>query len=293
MKLSKLLPCMSFLFPVGLYADVIMKSPLGTELIFSGEKTGPNYDRDAWGKLLFKNSNEVINLTIEGRYFVEKGSKNFSPSGRYIVVDSVAGGYVDMFNGRGEQYVDKAYCSVIDMRTGCIISDWDGEACGYDWKKDNDELASSDASDAKTFDFLAFRPNINNLSQTLSSLKMKEVEGYLRCDYVTKDNVNTYQRLMKENKAAKTLVEPNLMKFLKSSTQNASIIKKSFLYSAPEESSKTKAYLIQGDSIKVIQFSNDKEWVNTGYISSKDVPLVGWVKSDGIKMYIGRENVSR
>ncbi|WP_031520944.1 hypothetical protein [Siccibacter colletis] len=272
------------IFSTGVHADVIMKSPLGTELRFSDKKTGPNYDRDAWEQLVFKNNKGVINLSIEGRYFVENGSKDFSPSGRYIVVDSVAGGYVDMFDGRGEQYVDKAYCSVVDMQTGCIISDWDGEACGYDWKKDSDELASSDEQDTETFDFLSFKPNINSLTKKLSSLNVEEVDGYLRCDYVSKDNINTYQKLIKENKSAKKVVEPYLIEFIDGSTQNASVIKKTFLYSLPDESSKTKAYLIEGDKIKVIQFSKNDQWINVGYVTSKGAPLIAWIKSDAIEM---------
>lgn len=287
MYLSKTLKFISYItaiFSTGVHADVIMKSPLGTELRFSDKKTGPNYDRDAWEQLVFKNNKGVINLSIEGRYFVENGSKDFSPSGRYIVVDSVAGGYVDMFDGRGEQYVDKAYCSVVDMQTGCIISDWDGEACGYDWKKDSDELASSDEQDTETFDFLSFKPNINSLTKKSSSLNVEEVDGYLRCDYVSKDNINTYQKLIKENKSAKKVVEPYLIEFIDGSTQNASVIKKTFLYSLPDESSKTKAYLIEGDKIKVIQFSKNNQWINVGYVTSKGAPLIAWIKSDAIEM---------
>lgn len=272
-----------YLFISAALADVRLVSPSGSALIFSDKKTEKNYDRNAWGQLFYEVKGKRVNLSIEGRYFVEDGSSRLSPSGRYFVVNSVAGGYVDMFDGRGEQYVDKAYCSVIDMRTGCIISDWDGEACGYDWKKDSDELASSDEPNAEKFDFLTFRPDINKPYKQLSSLTLKEVNGYLRCDPISKDNISTWQRLAKENKVSQKNVDSVIVDFIKSLRHSATISMTTYLHSLPDNASVTRSYLIPGDNVKVIQTSKDQQWLLIGYITTKSRPLAAWIKRESLQ----------
>lgn len=114
-----------FLFPTSTFANVVIKSPNGNALEFSQAKHGRHYDPDSWGKLIFRNNGVMLDLTRSDRYYTEDGSTETSPSGNYVVVNSVSGGEIDSGDG-SKQYVDKAYCSVIDMRNGCIVSDWDG-----------------------------------------------------------------------------------------------------------------------------------------------------------------------
>ncbi|MFZ4833742.1 hypothetical protein [Rouxiella sp. Mn2063] len=282
MKLKFLLKIIAFLsvaISSVAFSDVIITSPIGTELIFSDKKTGENYDPYAWKKLSFKDGRDPIDLSIKGRYFTEDGSSRVSPSGEYLVVTSISGGYLDSVDGKRE-YIDKAHCSVVDMKNGCFVSDWDGEVCGYNWKKNEDVLASSNSPGAETFDFLSLRPTINSIKDNLPLLNETTVRNYLRCDMPDKKNINVYQELIKVNKVSKELVSECIIKYLGGISSEKTIIKKTYLFSASDNNSRTKAYLVSGDKVKVIQSSPDNRWVNIGYINAKGTPLVAWVKAD-------------
>ena len=93
------------------------------------------------GKILFSNKNYSANLSRDDRFYIEDGSSKVSPSGKYLIVNSVSGGTIEFGDGTSK-YTEMAYCSVVDMSNGCIVSDWDGEACGYTWTEGKDVLAS-------------------------------------------------------------------------------------------------------------------------------------------------------
>ncbi|MEA9393667.1 hypothetical protein SJI19_24665, partial [Acerihabitans sp. TG2] len=168
-------------------SDVIIRSPFGTKLIFSEKKSGKNYDADAWGKLSFKGHGETIDMGIDGRYFTEDGSSKLSPSGKYLVIVSIFGAYLHSADGT-KKYTDRAYCSVVNMKTGCYMSDWTGGACGYHWRENEDILENSRGSD--TFDFLSFRPRIKHARDNLSSLDNATLKECLRCDAPDQTNIN-------------------------------------------------------------------------------------------------------
>ncbi|WP_342058210.1 XAC2610-related protein [Aeromonas sp. OTU364] len=52
------------------------------------------------------------------------------------------------------------------------------------------------------------------------------------------------------------------------------ISKKVFLYSSPEETSKTKAYLIHNDKVEILQQKDD--WIKIRFVSRKG-PLIRWI----------------
>ncbi|MDH2066244.1 hypothetical protein [Pantoea sp. GD03673] len=261
------------------FSDVTILSPLGTSVTFSDKKTGENYDSYSWGVLTFKGKKGDVDLGIKDRYFTEDGSSKVSPSGRYLVVNSVSGGYLQ--NEAGEkEYVDKAFCSVVDMKNGCYVSDWDGEACGYEWNENEDVLENSQGTDK--FDFLSFRPKIDDVKDSLSSLSELTVRRYMRCDSPGINNINIYSRLSQVNKASKLIVNEGVLEYLKGVTEEKMIIQKSFLYSSPNDGGKTASYLVAGDKVKILQFSKDRQWINVGYINVKGTPLVAWILAEFI-----------
>jgi len=269
---------LSILYALDVSADVEISSPLGTKLIFSDKKIGEKFDQSAWNKLFFSNNQHTIELSMEGRYFTEDSSfAKLSPSGKYIVITSVDYGYVEDADGE-KTFRDKAYCNVIDMRDGCIVSEWDGLACSYDWKKDKDILSSSDEEGAETFDFLLQRAEIRKAVNNMKSLDDNHIKDYLRCDMPKKDNINIYQKLIKENKKAKPLVIPAIKSYLSSIKEVKALEKKSFLYASPDNNSKLKSYLIAGDKVKIINKSEDNQWLNVAYIKANGDPLIAWIK---------------
>ena len=265
------------LYALEVCADVEINSPFGTKLIFSDKKSGEKFDQDAWGKLTYSDNKHRYDLSIENRYFTEDGSSELSPSGKYIVVNSVEYGYVEDYDGE-KTFRDKAYCNVIDMRDGCIVSEWDGWACSYNWKKDKDILSSSDEEGAETFDFLSQRPKIKRAINRMALFEVERIQRYLLCDAPGTDNINIYQKLAKESKKAKPLVIPAIKSYLSSIKEVKALEKKSFLYASPDNNSKLKSYLIAGDKVKIINKSEDNQWLNVAYIKANGDPLIAWIK---------------
>ncbi|TGB80760.1 hypothetical protein FEK47_23480 [Escherichia sp. E3659] len=261
------------------YADIEIKSPEGGRLIFSQEKKGEHYDNNSWGKIVFSRNAYSADLSRSDRYYIENGSSKPSPSGKYLIVTSVSGGYVEFGDGE-KKYTDKAYCSVVDMTNGCIVSDWDGEACGYSWVGNKDVLASSGDVNADKFDFQSMRPMINKTIDDFSGIDEREVANMLRCDSPSKENINAYQRMAKENKKMKRVVLEYISGYLSGITEKSTVKTKSNLFSLPNDNSKTSAYLVPGDKVRIIQISPDNEWVNIGYINKKGSPLISWVKAE-------------
>lgn len=258
------------------YADLKIYASNGNSVVFSQEKTGDHIDANSWSKLLFSHGDATVDISQKDRYYSENGTSKFSPSGNYLVVNSVAGNYVDTENGR--EYSDRAYCSVIDMRDGCIVSDWDGEACGFDWINGKDVLAASDSKDAEVFDFMSARPAMNKMVKSPSSLSSYEISNMLRCDKPDDKNIESYQLLMKENKGSKKDVSVGVVNYLNSLKSTLTLKSKTAVYSSPNDTAKTKGYLIPGDTVKVIQRTADNKWINVGYINAKGTPLVTWIK---------------
>ena len=263
------------------YADVMIKSPHGGVLTFSQEKKGRYYDKDAWGRITFSNQHYSADLSRSDRYYTEDGSSKTSPSGKYLIVDSVSGGYVGQEDGTFK-YTDRAYCSVIDMTDGCIVSDWNGGACAYTWVGNKDVLASSEEPGAEIFDFISFRSSINKAIISSSTINSRVVRNIMRCDAPRKENINSYQEFAKKNKESKKIINNQIVNYLKSDLTELTIKAKARLFTTPDESNQTKAYLIAGDKVKKIQNSADDEWINIGYINKKGTPLVAWVKADTV-----------
>ncbi|ASG76013.1 hypothetical protein DLB95_02690 [Salmonella enterica subsp. diarizonae] len=118
-----------------------------------------------------------------------------------------------------KKYTDKAYFSVVDMTNGCIINAWDGEACGYSWVSNKDVLDSSGGVNADKFDFQSMRPVINKTIDDFSGMDVREVANMLRYDSLSKENINTYQRMAKENKKAKGIVSESVSGYLSGITE--------------------------------------------------------------------------
>lgn len=282
-SLKKVIIAMLTLSYVGVsYADEIIKSSNGNSVIFSQEIKSENHDPNSWGRVTFLQNNKPSIISQKDRYYTEDGTSKASPSGNYLVINSVSGGYIEQPDGT-KKYTDRAYCSVVDMKNGCVVSDWDGEACGYSWKVDQDVLSASEDKDADSFDFLSMKPLIDKVTDSLSSLSAYEINNLLRCDVPNKTNINRYQSLLKENSLAKISISANLVDYLNGLETTISLNNKIYLYSDSNERSKTKSYLISGDKVKVIQESVDKQWVNVGYVNQKGAPLITWIKNSDLK----------
>lgn len=92
-----------------------------------------------------------------------------------------------------------------------------------------------------------------------------------------------------KNESCKTyagLINRNFYKEFKFQSNQQSVINvsKQYLYTSPSYDSKTKAYLIKGDSVKILKKStdiNDVEWVYISYSGKKEIKY--WVPEKSIQ----------
>lgn len=273
---ARLIVC-SLLFAGTSYADVSVHSPMGGTVTFSQKTAGEHYATAMWGKMVFSNRHGQADLTQPDRVY--ESTSPVSPSGRYLVVNSLSGGELVQEDG-SVTYTDRAYCSVVDMRNGCITSDWSGEACGYTWTGKKDILAGSARPDAETFDFLSQRPTLKAAASDFALLEASRVSNLLRCDAPAKENINDYQRLADTNHAAAGIINRYLLRYVTRTETTATVKSRSVLFTEAKENSKTRGYLVRGDRIRIIQRSSQGQWVNIGYVNAKGSPLIAWVKAE-------------
>lgn len=264
-------------FSFGVMAEQKISSPNGNSVVFMQKKQGNNIDPNAWGKIYFIHGGQKHDLSRGNRYYIKDSSSKMSPSGEYLKLISISGDYLVLDDG-SEKYTDRAYCSVIDMKDGCVVSDWDGEACSYDWEKNKDVLSEYPDGHGEKFDFLSLRPRMKFSHDPFSSYSSYDVNNLLRCDAPNESNINEYQSLMDENSESKRIVSVEIVNYLNSLKITLTLSRKSTLHTSPEYDAKSKGYLIYGDTVKVIRSTQDNKWVNIGYINSKGIPLVAWIK---------------
>lgn len=270
--------CIFLIFlPFMAFADTCVVSlSSGNSLCFSNPMSGGNYERGSWGTMYLLRDGKKVPIEIENRYYSTASEDDISPSGNYINITTVEGGYIE---GDGEkEYVDRAYCNVIDMRTGCIVSDWDGSMCGYQWKKNEDVLSSSAEGDSDTLDFLSFKPKVS----VVDKINDRNVRNLLRCDAVNDKNIDAYANLLKANNKNKEILTP-VANFYNTLPGEGIVIDKSWLHSEANDDSVTKVYLVAGDPVKFIVESNDKKWRKVIYNASGKRFYVGWIKSENIR----------
>lgn len=258
-------------------SDIDIISPNGNRITFSNKKEGEHIDKFAWGKIFFVHGDQKLDLSREDRYYTEDGSTKLSPLGEYVKVTSISGNYVSM-GDEGKKYIDRAYCSVIDMKNGCIVSDWDGEACAYDWAKEKDVLSEEPNGNGDTFDFLSTKPKMKTSIDSFSTYSLYDINNLLRCDAPSEKNINLYQKLLRSNSISKISVTPVVVTYLSSLKKIIIIESKTYLYSLPNDKAKTKGYFISGDKVKIIQTTLDNQWANVGYVNEKGMPLITWIK---------------
>lgn len=204
------------LFSLTCKADIIIKSNFETNLLFTDKKEGGNYDRGSWGKIIFIKNKAMIDLSKSERIYASSDYSELSPSGIYLKVNSINRDYLSM-KGKPKNAVDKTYCTIIDMRNGCIITDWDGEICGYEWKINEDVLTSADNTVARDFNFISLRPNLGKVKKSFSLLSKFEVKNLLRCDEPSKENITIYKRMAEENKENSILIKKSLRRVMQKS----------------------------------------------------------------------------
>ncbi|WP_167070969.1 hypothetical protein [Burkholderia sp. Ax-1735] len=126
---------------------------------------------------------------------------NISPSGQYVIVMRNDQGTVFMGQGRPEAVLNREYCSMIEIKTGCITAEHTGEICGAGWQPSQGAQWGTDAQTSMML--TRDRPSASNKLAFINAgqpahLLMRDASGadnLLRCDPLSPTNRKSYRKI--------------------------------------------------------------------------------------------------
>ena len=286
--------------------------PNGASLTFSspemsGEEASEVLD---WTVLVYtKADGEKIQLFPEEEYHGIRGviyedpTPRLSPSGNYAVLGMSRDGFIDDGTLEGRMEVNRAYCPVLDTRTGCIVSTQTGGICGGDWEEHQDRwIIGVRDKDGTTWAML--NPEIddaNHLWEKYAKVKnqpdhylIKErlmsnlgISNIMACDPPNPDNIAAYKNiaaeLSKDGKIKDAQYIIKKLRGIKSSTAEIRQVlpEKAFLSDRPDSTSQTQMYLIQGDRVKIL-YTVGEEWTKIKYQRKNGPAIRKWIRTESL-----------
>lgn len=287
--------------------------PGGAAILFNktSNPQAPLAER-AWRRALFIFPNgatfsllpRVDTLSVAESTEIEPPNENaISPSDQYVSIRRVELGMVSSGPGQAESVLSREYCSMIEIRTGCITSEQIGEICGAGWRagqgaqwgtddqtslmlKDDHPLAS------RLLHFIAAgqpsRSLVNDASGT---------DNLLRCDLPSAVSRDAYRRIAialhaagADNDAQVTIAAISKADSgINGTSAPASLdtgrhiaivsSQRATLYTAPDDAHARRKYLVRSDSMTVLKQS-PADWSLVDYVNVFGDHLIRWMKSD-------------
>ncbi|MCW3700834.1 hypothetical protein [Burkholderia cenocepacia] len=132
---------------------------------------------------------------------------NISPSGQYVIVMRNDQGTVFMEQGQPETRLNREYCSMIEIKTGCITAEQTGEICGAGWQPSQGARWGTDAQTSMML--TRDRPSASNKLAFINAgqpahLLIHDASGadnLLRCDPLSSTNREPYRKIAAALKA--------------------------------------------------------------------------------------------
>ncbi|UOB58404.1 hypothetical protein MRS60_30000 [Burkholderia pyrrocinia] len=228
---------------------------------------------------------------------------NISPSGQYVIVMRNDRGTVFMGSGQPETVLSREYCSMIEIRTGCITADQTGAICGAGWQPGQSAQWGTDSQTAAMLK--RDRPSASNFLSYINAgqpadLVIRDDSGadnLLRCDPLSSANRESYRKIAGALTAAGArfdalLIDAALSKAVGDSVgtpaqqgteatrRTATVsVQRATLYTAPDEAGASRAYLVQDDVVAVLKQS-PAGWAYVDYANASGKHLLRWIKAD-------------
>ncbi|MDF3083130.1 hypothetical protein [Burkholderia sola] len=271
--------------------------------------------RRAWKKAVFSFPNGTTfgllpragEPNADGGTQMEPPNKwNISPSGQYVVVMRNDQGTVSTGQGQPETVLNREYCSMIEIKTGCITAEQTGEVCGAGWQPSQGAQWGTDSQTSMML--TRDRPSASNKLASIDAgqpphLLMRNASGadnLLRCDPPSSTNREVYRKIAAALKADGArfdaqLIDTALSKGSSSSAgtavaQEAAVadgltatvsVAKATLFTAPDDGNASRAYLVQNDVVTVLKQSPNG-WAYVDYVNASGKHLLRWIKADQI-----------
>ncbi|WP_148094629.1 hypothetical protein, partial [Burkholderia cenocepacia] len=228
---------------------------------------------------------------------------NISPSGQYVIVMQNDQGTVFMVHGQPETVLNREYCSMIEIKTGCITAEQTGEICGAGWQPSQGAQWGTDAQTSMML--TRDRPSASNKLASIDAgqpphLLMRNASGadnLLRCDPPSSTNREAYRKIAAALKADGARFDAQLIDtaLLKGSSSSAGTavaqeavadgltatvsVAKATLFTAPDDGNASRAYLVQNDVVTVLKQSPNG-WAYVDYVSASGKHLLRWIKAN-------------
>lgn len=234
-------------------------------------------------------------------------NSNISPSGEYVIVARDEQGTVSTGPGQPESVLSREYCSMIEIRTGCITADQTGEICGAGWKAG--QRAQWGTDEQTDMMLKSDRPSARRQLGFISAgqppkLTIRDDSGadnLLRCDPPSSSNRESYRKIAAALQAAGAQADARLIDDALSKTDGAIAgttvpllvemghrqaivsVQKATLYTAPDDAHASRAYLVQNDAVTVLKQSA-AGWSYVDYINASGRHLLRWIRTEQLAM---------
>ncbi|WP_175675510.1 hypothetical protein [Burkholderia ambifaria] len=291
--------------------------PGGAAVIYSNAANPQDpLPRRAWKKAVFSLPNGTTfgllpragESNAGGGTEMEPPNKwNISPSGQYVIVMRNEQGTVFMGQGQPETVLNREYCSMIEIKTGCITAEQTGEICGAGWQPSQGAQWGTDSQTSMML--TRYRPSAINKLASINAgqpphLLMRSASGadnLLRCDPPSSANRESYQKIAAALKSDGARVDAQLIDMALSRGSAATVgtpvaqevgaagptatvsVAKATLFTAADDATASRAYLVQNDVVTVLKQS-PSGWAYVDYVNASGKHLLRWIKADQISI---------
>lgn len=254
--------------------------------------------QNGYRSLRFKRANGTVVMPFdEGLQFNSLGAASLSPDRQYSIVSFSIGG--DLYGSSGVSGYREYLCAFVRMKDGCVVHVTQGEVCGGEWHSPHEWSINSEP----IFDN---PPNAVNTYAAYASKKKKgsqiskppilaylaegtTFDNLLACDPPNAGNKDVYSKLLAQLKAdgdtenAAKLTSIQVVPDAQGAWVLHTVISsRAYLYAEAEQSSVTKAFVIEGESVLVNESRFSRGFVLSKYRQKNGNNLERWVRCEDV-----------
>lgn len=243
----------------------------------------------------------------EGIVYENDFSPQISPTGRYVALDVLRALMVSSAPGNKPTAQSRQYCPVLDTQTGCIVSMQTGELCGGEWSKgrdswvvggkDQDDVDGTmlnydfDSANVLWQEYLAASKSSGQYSIKSALKGNLGAENMMACEPPSSVNRDAYAKIARQlrregDQHDAKYMESNLAQAAQDKTPvptSKVVVDKAPLYDQPDETFKTRMYLVKGDEVMLLD-TNKLNWILVKYVNKDGVSILKWMKADSLSL---------
>ena len=232
-----------------------------------------------------------------GVIFSTVGANARSRDGRYVVLDVARNGVTETEDGK-PSVESRAFCPILDTRTGCVARDDTGAVCAGAWDDKNAVWHSQlDSGKNESLSMTTLeKPTAKAVWTQFSQAKSSDIKPFLRvalgfenllaCDPPNAENAGYYAKIRAvlgpaADAASDRSAGGSMPANVDASPTWTVKVDRSWLYERPSVGSNRRGYLIRGDHVAVIG-EQKPDWVKVRYARAGNPPIEAWLKREDL-----------